>query len=196
MSTPSSVVASTGCGSHPARLRHLHEARAPAASPTARKSVNSTGERGVAELELAGAIVKRVPAQVEAGAGAELEQPKRHAGLGRQPQEPARKRARAPHLVRLHRSLHVGSHLLHQLLDGPAEGGPGPFRVAVAAAGRVGGREVGRPSAQRQPVHRAHQAQLEHRLERVALVPHQGRGHRAARLGVVGGAAHQLAVQR
>src|SRR5436190_229361 len=80
-----------------------HAAAALAGRQAVREHVDQAHRRrALAPARAALLVAVVVPAQVQARAGAELEQAKRQAGLARDEQEAAQERCRAPDLVRLH----------------------------------------------------------------------------------------------
>ena len=143
----------------------------------------------------AGVVEPAVPVEVEPGAAPDLQRAQRQPRGPSEVQEAAEERGRAADLVGLHRQFDQRAQLCGVRGHGGAKVGP---RVArgLTPGRRVVPGQRGRRAAQHQPVHGGHEAEGEHRADRIALVT----GHRlpagTAGLDVVRGAAEQLGVER
>ena len=149
---------------------------------------------GVAELAPADDVGVAVGNQVQAGAGADLEQSDRAAVAIGQPQEAGEQDCGTAGLVGLDRAMEPRADQIELLLHrGLGDGPDAVDRLRAAGAGIERG-EPGSVPGQDQVMERAHQAQLGHRAGRAGDSGEQAR-HDAAGVDVVGGRAHQAVVE-
>ncbi len=157
------------------------------------------GGVGGAVREGAGGAVEPVGQQVEAGAGAEFEQPDGERPGREDPQQAGDQQVRAADLVGLRRPGQPVAHPGEVRGDDGAEGRPrglGTGGREPAARARVVRRELRRAAGQHQRVHAAEQPQGDGVRTRGAHVPGEGLGARAVGRDVAGDPVEQGRVQR
>ena len=137
-----------------------------------------------------------VPTQVEARAGAHLEQTQRPRGLRGDGVEADEQRGRPAHLVGLWGRAQPGPQTRRPVAYGVEHGRPRRIRVGVAARRGEVGRDVGRPSLERESVQPREEAQCDRVLAGIALVPDEDVEHGAAGFDVGCGPGHELGVER
>src|SRR5690606_20995470 len=158
-------------------------------------ALEAHGAVGVAEAGLAGVVPVAVPAQVQPGAGAQLEHPQRQARAPGHEGVAGGRRGRAPAAVGLHavgRPVRDGG---PQLGHGGEEVGHQARAGAATGRGVVGGERRG-PPLEHQPVHRAEEAQRQRGGQRLAGPGTEHLGAHAAGLDVGGDVGEELGVER